>query len=120
MKALDIIISKVIRNFGIEVIHRPVKEIVNDETGERREIFGEDKLIKGQLSQITDYNEDYQFSGLLQFGDYLFTTSAEYEINAGDYICIGSEWTRVVSKNSRFIKGVENYVEYLLRRSEMR
>lgn len=115
MKGLNAIISKLIRTFGQQVIHRPVIRQINQETGEITETFGEDKLIKVQISQLRESEYNYLDIGNVPVGDYLVTASGDYLLNNGDYLKVGESWLKVVTKSIRSIKGVERYNEYLCR-----
>ena len=113
---ISTIVKRLIRKYGVELIRK--KRIESIEGHERVYTYGDQEIVRGQVSQLTGYAESWEMPGLQIRADYLVTFDPETEIEVGDLLKIGDEWTEVVEKLYRKTGGEVDFIECLCRRRE--
>jgi len=113
---ISTIVRRLIRKYGIELIRK--KRIETIEDNERVYSYGTQEIVRGQVSQLTGYAESWEMPGLQIRADYLVTFLPDTEIEVGDLLKIGDEWTEVVEKLYRKTGRKVDFIECLCRRRE--
>ena len=113
---IQTIVMKLIRKYGQKLTRK--KRIETIEEGERVYTYSTPEVIVGQVSQLTGYAESWEMPGLQIRADYLVTFTPDTEIEIGDLLKIGDEWTEVVEKLYRRTGSNVDFVECLCRRRE--
>ncbi len=110
------IVRKIINRYGRELIRRERIETI--EENERVYTYGDPEIVHGQVSPLTGYAESWEMPGLKIRAEYLVTFAPGTEIEVGDLLKIGDEWTEVVEKLERRTGASIDFIECLCRRRE--
>ena len=115
IKSSSKVYAHIIKHFGIEAILRPkIVRQLDDETSE--ETWGEDRLVRGHLTQITGYVDIFGLFGYVAQADFLFNVTPDTQINIGDMIKVEEDWCEVTEILKRRTGSNVDVKECLLRK----
>ena len=113
---ISTIVRRLIDKYGRELIRKERLETVED--GERVYSYGEQEIVRGQVTPLTGYAESWEMPGIKIRAEYLVTFAPGTEIEVGDLLKIGDEWTEVVEKLERRTGADLDFIECLCRRRQ--
>jgi len=108
---ISTIIKKVISRYGQYIIRKPRKV-----TEDRGYYYGEQEVIRGQVSQLTGYTESWEAPGMVIRADFLITFPPDVTVDKGDLLKINDEWVEVVEVLKRRTGNRIDFIECLCRR----